>query len=1273
MNDLYKLIIGNIKNQKIDKDVAIQIIEMIKKKKFRNNNDIAIIGIGSRLPDCENLNDFWTSIKGERDFIKELPQRRKKDIEQYFNYIDYPTRDYFKASFLDSIDLFDNRFFNIPPKEAQLMDPQHRIFLEVAHQALEDSGHSRKSLKNLKTGIYVGFGTQLIYNYAKMMLDVDPKSFSIGSMGVYPPVLASRLSYFLNLTGPSLIVDTACSSSLTALHLACQGLLNNDCDIAIAGGVKLHVIPSKSFLKIGIEDEEGKARAFDDSSNGTGMGEGIAALVLKPLSKALKDKDYIYAVLKGSAINQDGYSAKGITAPNMQAQVNLIEEVWKNCDVDPESIAYIETHGTGTKLGDPIEIDALNRAFQRRTSKKQFCAINSLKSNMGHLYEAAGIVGVLKAVLALKNKKIPASIHFRNPNRMISFENSSIYVNDKLKDWDNSEHKRTCGVSSFGLSGTNCHFILEEAAKKDLVSKEDNKIYLFCLSAKNIRSLKHLLLEYDQFLEANRDIPMANICYSASTGRGHYNHRLIITCNNSSDLKSKIKILLINNLNIEENKDIYYAEHQDTNKKLENYISPSELVELSKEINQKIQNNIKRDNFEFIQNICLAYIQGADINWEDFYPEKLDKVLLPHYYFDRKRFWVEIPKINQSIDKKEIYHRLKWEESEIENLKQDREIKKILIIRNGNNKNEEIVQFIKNKEIEYIEVEIAQEYRKINERKFYIEGNFEDYQKIFKEVRPQEVDSILHIATIKDKTENKEIKNELNNGLYSLFYLSKAILEYDFSKINLFLLSDFVHNVVEDQKLLNCVQSAFFGLSKSISFENSHIKSKCIDIDERTNTTVFMNELWGNDNYVAFRNNKKFKQYLHPLKLNNTKADSFKLKNDGVYIIAGGAGELGLASSKFLAEKNQNINIIWINRSQLESKDHWDAILKNQDSKNYYKIKTIRDLEKMGVNVEYYSCDISIEESLNKSLCEIKEKYAKINGIINAAGVAGDEFLIKRSKQKFDNVVNPKILGTYNLDKLTQNEDLDFFIVYSSVATLAGALGQGDYAAANSYLDAFVSFRNITKGNTFCINLPPVIGIGMAIDFDMEEIIHPVNVDIALKALNSIVTNQLSYPVYVGEINFSSRALQYEDFFPFNLSSDLKKRVKTNTDNKSNTKEINYDINLMGKDEYTDLERTIATIFYEVLGIDEIHVKDSFFELGGDSRLLVQVQMALDMFYPGKINTAKLFSHSSVEQIAQYLSGLEQPEQSIDSLIDQFSSGEIDIEDAFNSLTDMTS
>ncbi len=539
--------------------------------------------------------------------------------------------------YLEEIDKFDYGYFKLSHSEARSMDPSQRIFMETAISAIEDAGYSPKSFYGTKTGIYVGHSNDS--GYRQFLKDVDQQLYSISVPGNLRSMIPRRISYILNLKGPSVVFDTACSSSLVAVHYACQALRSGECDMAVAGSVKFYLVPQKEEDKFNVESVDGFTRSFDNNATGFGTGEGAVILILKPLSQAIKHNDNIYSIIRGSAINQDGASI-GVTAPSPGAQGDVIVRAWSDADVNPQLISYVEAHGTGTNIGDPIEIDGLQKAFAGYTNKKQFCAIGSVKTNVGHLDHAAGIAGLVKVILSLKAKKLPPSLHFGKPNNKILFPSSPLYVNDMLRYWESVEEKRICGVSSFGFSGTNCHMIVEEPPLKKMENKRRNEYDIFCLSAKTVGSINSLITKYKQYFCGITDGNLEDICYTACIGREHYNYRLAIIAKDFGDLREKL---------------LRTGELGEQGFKAEDIFYSGKIAAASgkyKDINQKYDNltTIEKRHLELIREICNAYIDGEHIQWNSLYNDNHLKVSLPTYAFEKKRCWPEYQgKIRQGI------------------------------------------------------------------------------------------------------------------------------------------------------------------------------------------------------------------------------------------------------------------------------------------------------------------------------------------------------------------------------------------------------------------------------------------------------------------------------------------------------------------------------------------------------------------------------------------------------------------------------------------------
>ncbi len=507
-----------------------------------NGLEIAIVGMTGRFPGARNIDELWQKLRDAEECITFF-----SDQELLASGVDpalLNAPNYVKASgILEDIENFDTSFFEFNPREAEILDPQHRIFLECAWEALEYAGYNPEAYAGL-IGVYAGIGTNT-YFLSNISSNHDLME-SLGSfqimLGNDKDFLPTRVSYKLNLRGPSVNVNTACSTSLVAIHLACQSLLNGECDMALAGGVSIAVLQKQGYLhqEGGILSPDGHCRAFDANAQGTVSGSGVGIVVLKRLADALADGDCIHAVIKGSAINNDGSLKVGYTAPGANGQTRVIRAAQIMAEVDVETITYVETHGTGTPLGDPIEMDALTQAFRISTEKNGFCAIGSVKTNVGHLDAAAGVTGLIKTTLALKHKMLPPSLHFEQPNPRIDFANSPFYVNRTLAKWEAGSAPRRAGVSSFGIGGTNAHVILEEALDVETAGT-GKPCHLVALSARTPSALELASINLAEYCKQHPDCSLADLAYTLQAGRKAWSYRRTLVCHDLHELVHKLE------------------------------------------------------------------------------------------------------------------------------------------------------------------------------------------------------------------------------------------------------------------------------------------------------------------------------------------------------------------------------------------------------------------------------------------------------------------------------------------------------------------------------------------------------------------------------------------------------------------------------------------------------------------------------------------------------------------------------------------------------------
>ncbi len=611
-------------------------------KEIKRGEDIVIIGISGRYPGARNLNEFWENLRNGRDSIKEIPENRwnwKKYFDEDKNKLG---KIYTKwGGFIEGVDEFDPLFFNISPREAEIMDPQERLFLECTYQTIEDAGYTRENIveekKGLKPGNRIGVYTGVMYDEYQLYGAQEQVKGRMLSVGGNSSSIANRVSYIFNFHGPSIALNTMCSSSLTAIHLACQGIERGECDTAIAGGVNVSIHPNK-YLMLSqgkFASSKGRCESFGQGGDGYVPGEGVGAVLLKPLSKAVEDGDHIYGVIRGSMINSGG-KTNGYTVPNPIAQGEVIKEAIEKSGVNARSISYIEAHGTGTSLGDPIEIAGLTRAFRQYTDDKQFCAIGSVKSNIGHCESAAGIAAVTKVLLQMKHRELVPSLHSEELNPNIDFGETPFIVQRRLSEWESPEGKpRIAGISAFGAGGANAHIIIEEyidgRGKGKSVKANSDTPAVIVLSARNEERLKERARDLINWIEreSHGDEELVDIAYTLQVGREGMEERLGFTACTKQELKEKLAGYLKGEEGIA---DIYRGSVKMNKEALS-------LFTVDEDLQKAVENWIGKGKYIKILDL---WVKGMVFNWNRLYGEETpQRISLPTYPFARERYWVE--------------------------------------------------------------------------------------------------------------------------------------------------------------------------------------------------------------------------------------------------------------------------------------------------------------------------------------------------------------------------------------------------------------------------------------------------------------------------------------------------------------------------------------------------------------------------------------------------------------------------------------------------------
>lgn len=1202
---------ANILTKKEQKSENANKSVFVRKKNNSRSGDIAVVGLSGRYPQSYNIKALWENLEKGKNCVTQIPTDR-------WNWKNYYSEDRTKlgyiyskwGGFIDEYDRFDPRFFNISPIEAKTMDPQERLFIEHCWMALEDAGYTRSSLQAIpgsdspgQVGVYVSV---MLQEYLLYAVESSMRGRRVG-LGGGTSTIANRVSYFCDFHGPSMAIDTACSGALTAMYLAYQALKDRSIDAALVGGVNLSIHPNKYLMLSQGQfiSSRGYCGSFGEGTDGYVPAEGVGALFLKRLEDAERDGDHIYGVIKSIAINHGGRSS-GYTVPSPKAQSIVISKALKEADINPETISYIEAHGTGTKLGDPIEIEGLTRAYRENgTKRNQYCFIGSIKSNIGHCEAAAGVSSITKVLLQMEHKKIVPSLHSKILNTNIDFARTPFKVNQELKEWkrpivDGIEFPRRAGISGFGAGGANAHVIIEEyqenKEKPEVITNSENPA-IIVLSARTKDQLRESAMELLDFILENEisddDIP--NMAYTLQVGREVMNERLGLIVNSVNDLKEKLKKFTEGCENVEH---LYSSNNIEGIKEHKNIFAEDE------ELQEAIEKWIQRKKYD---KFLIFWVKGFTFDWNKLYKnKKMHRVSLPTYPFSKERFWIydreENLKNIESICKELPENEDGFQDSEILMLKpswKEQSVEKSTYVQHYDRHIVFVCCFdnIFSKDInnayESVECTILNFQGDIEEKfELYVTSVFEKIQSI-----------------IKEKRENK-----------------------------------IVFQIVIPNKGSSRLLVGLTGIIKTTQYENPNFIGQLIEVDCIENAGQLINILKENsrisiDNHIVIKKNKRYVSENKEIEFCGKKYIPWKDK--GVYIITGGMGGLGLIFAKEIACKVKDPVLILLGRSDFD---------KNKEIK-------INNLRKLSSRIEYIKADVTDREVVIKLLENITERYGTINGIIHSAGIIKDSLIVNKTKDEIVNVLAPKVRGAVNLDKASKNIKLDFYILFSSIAGVMGNIGQGDYSTANAFMDAYAKYRNELVmsgkryGRTISINWPLWQDGGMHMDEQSMQVMKNKVGMTTIKTLSGIQalysamhSGESQVMVYAGELNKIRSVLLNENI---NVNTEEDKKLSENiNENEKEDNNLNgveakilnqIDFKISGKDNnYTELEKKIAQIWCELLGVNKIDIDDNFFELGGNS--MVSIKFEAEMEKIGLcVKYSDIKNHCTVKELAQYV------------------------------------
>ncbi|MGE5655107.1 MAG: SDR family NAD(P)-dependent oxidoreductase, partial [Actinomycetota bacterium] len=1001
--------------------------------------EIAIVGIEGRYPQSPNLETYWNNLCSGRSCVEEIPSLRW-DHAPYFSQTKQPNRTYSKwGGFLEGVDLFDPLFFNISPREAEQTDPQQRLFLESVWHLMENAGYgSRKSRQGQRVGLFVGV---MWHDYSHVARDLSATCDQPSGAGSLFWAIANRVSHFLDFTGPSLAIDTACSSSLTAIHLACQSILAGDCDLAVAGGVNLSLHPFRYLYlsQAGFLSKDGLCRSFGAGGEGYVPSEGVGALLLKPLGRALADGDTIHGVIRGSSINHGG-RVNGFTVPNTISQSELIEKSLRVAGVQFRDLQYIECHGTGTALGDPIEIGALWEVAKREGYWGERIPIGSVKSNIGHLEAAAGIAGVTKVLLAMQHGVIPATLHCQPPNPNIQFSETPFEVTAHNLTWEPGAKPRIACVSSFGAGGSNAHIVLEDWRNPPTATSETGP-WTIVLSAKAKDRLVEMASNLRNFLLSRRP-NLDDLAWTLQAGREPMPERLAVVSHSLAELVEQLDAFASGSLR----PGCFSGRASHT-------ASPSS------------SNGSKLSNNE----TASLWTKGADIDWAASRVLGSRRIPLPAYPFARERYWLAPPS---------NLNRLEPARQEVKAVENSRLLAKVWVQEGG-------------------QEEAHREERFRIGVMFAGELGTEIYRHLcsFPElecVRFQESDFPSQAARI----------DELDAFLDALDWERARDLR-PHPQANRLGVYQSLLNAVNQRSLqllhLTCGPSS--GLGKVPTLGGSWLASlfpvlSCEHRSIRAKTVEFESTMTTQEVAVALRRELRLSGTGAEVRYQNgirTVADwealpvprsQWQLNVAKVYAVTGGTSGLGAQVAQWLAMRGAR-KLLLLGVTALPPREEWSANQIGRHSEAVQeRIRHVQELEKAGVQVRLFAGKLTESGRLRSFFDSCSRELGPLGGVVHCAGVtpSGVGSFARKDADAILKTLEPKVEGLMALAEIVPPTSVDFFHLFSSVSAAVPVLGAGisDYACANGFLNAFAQAYRSAGANITAINWPNWSGAGSA-------------------------------------------------------------------------------------------------------------------------------------------------------------------------------------------------
>ncbi|MEV6153280.1 SDR family NAD(P)-dependent oxidoreductase [Nonomuraea sp. NPDC052129] len=1259
---------------------------------------VALIGMSGRFPGASSVGELWRNvlagIKGLREItdeeLAESGVEPGKVADPRYVRVGGP---------IDGLDQFDATVFGINPREAETMDPQHKLFLECSWEALESAGYCPTDTPG-QVAVFAGCGFPDYIVQNIQHLAGQPGGALLMATGNERDSLASTVSYKLGLRGPAVTVQTFCSTSLVSVHLACQSLLTYECDIALAGGAFTPLPQPAGYLyeQGGIMSPDGRVRSFDAEAGGTVMGSGVGTVALKRMSDALKDGDVIHAVILGSAANNDGRTRAGYTAPGVDGQAEVIESALGVAGVKPDTVGYVECHATGTMLGDSIELAAMNRVFAQ--PRETPCVLGSLKPSIGHLDRASGVTGLMRAALTLKNELLPGTPHYETPNPALATARDRFTVLTEHQAWPAGPHPRRAGVSSFGLGGTNAHVVLEQAPVRPARPARPGP-HLLTFSAADGQALSDLTGLLREHLSGNLADDLADVAYTLQVSRGGFATRRAIVVRDREDAVAALsdparwidaktqrrnpKVRLVTpggDVSAAWWADLRAAADRLTRPgTVSDAVSPVDavgaLAEALTTLGVRLLHDATSDT-SGVEEIVVApagdegaaewllatvaglWQAGSAIDWAVLHQGAGLRVELPTYPWQKRRFWVKAnpsmmaapPSTGKTFDRSKWTHLPTWRQRPLtlNGLDEQLRLAGPWLVFTDDDRGEALVERLTEAGAEVTAVRRGDRFDEDDTGHFTIRPDKADdmaevlYSLV---VNPR---SIIHAFSLSAAEAGPDpvahFDAEQSRGFYSALALARELVDNTGSapRAELVLLTSGAVGVVGSD-LRHPEHATLAALAPSLQQENPRLRCRHIDVGsdidpEQLATQILAASVAPHEGPVAVRSGETWLRQYEQYPIEEPGPEERPFRDGDTVLITGGLGDVGLVLSRHLAAR-YGCRLVLTARAPLPPREEWDAFLASVPQggeRTARHIRNIRDLEERGATVLALSADVADEAGMRAVVEAAVERFGGIDVAVHGAGVQDGgyfNFAHLMDRGQCDAHLAAKVKGFHVLEAVLGEQARDRRVTLSSIAAVLGGMTLAPYASANAALDAYIRVARLRGGRWVTVDWDT-----WNIDPDRLEGHSGAVIDYAMTPAEGVdvFERALSAADRVGHLVISTGSLEAR--IAQWVTGDIHDAGDDDLDD-DRERHPRPDLSTPYVEPNEGTEATLSGIWSRVLGIDPIGATDNFFELGGHSLLAIELTTRIRKALNASVPVTGLLECPTVRQLAALLDSRE--------------------------------